>query len=160
MSREQTARSGSATGKHAYAWSWAVVALATGLLMYLGKSEVRWAFKVPREIRFNLKQYISDFMGLAGQYGRPGHRDILRVDPGYLLVAGKAAGFDHRPAGHGADVGRGFQCRSAHPAAVLACGHPGADVPGPICKGLGNWLPLSEAVLHIWHFSGNGRAPW
>ena len=62
MSLENIERTAAGTKRHPYAWIWLGVALVTGVLMYLGKSEVRWAFKVPRELRFNLKQTISDFM--------------------------------------------------------------------------------------------------
>ena len=55
-------KSQSVLRKHTYTLVWALVGVLTAGLMYLGKSEVRWAFKVPRELRLNLKVYISDFM--------------------------------------------------------------------------------------------------
>ena len=62
MRPESCASRHSIIKKHTYAWLWALVGLTTASLMYLGKSEVKWAFKVPRELRFNFKIYISDFM--------------------------------------------------------------------------------------------------
>ena len=62
MQTTNSARSNSVFKRHPYALIWIMVAMLTAGLMYLGKSEVRWAFKVPRELRLNLKNYISDFM--------------------------------------------------------------------------------------------------
>ena len=62
MHSHDSVRSDSVVNKYGYALLWAMLGLITATLMYLGKSEVKWAFKVPREIRFNLKAYISDFM--------------------------------------------------------------------------------------------------
>ncbi len=45
-----------------YLLLWSAVIAATAWMMYLGKSEIKWAFKVPRELRLNLKGHISGFM--------------------------------------------------------------------------------------------------
>ncbi len=42
--------------------SWACLALAAGVMIYLGKSNIKWAFKVPRDWRLPLKKQISDLM--------------------------------------------------------------------------------------------------
>ena len=45
-----------------YVIAWAAVVALTSVLMVMGKSEVRWAFKVPREMRLPLRRQISDLM--------------------------------------------------------------------------------------------------
>ena len=45
-----------------YGAAWATVIMATAGLMMLGKKEIPWAFKVPRELRLPLRREISDFM--------------------------------------------------------------------------------------------------
>ena len=62
MNTHAAARSDCVIYKYGYALLWALIGLLTAGMMYLGKSEIKWAFKVPREFRFNLKVYISDFM--------------------------------------------------------------------------------------------------
>ncbi len=62
MHAEHSTRTDVLLKKHPYAFIWTLLAMLTAVLMFLGKSEVRWAFKVPRELRLNLKSYISDFM--------------------------------------------------------------------------------------------------
>ena len=42
--------------------AWGAIFIATAVLMVLGKQEVRWAFKVPREMRLPLRRQISDLM--------------------------------------------------------------------------------------------------
>ena len=41
---------------------WSLVIGMSVWMIYLGKSEIRWAFKVPREWRLNLRKDISAFM--------------------------------------------------------------------------------------------------
>ena len=55
-------RENSKSGKINFRLLWIAVFAVTSLMMYLGKAEIKWAFKVPREIRLNLKKHISDFM--------------------------------------------------------------------------------------------------
>lgn len=62
MSIDAAARPDSLLKRRPYALIWLLVAVTTAGLMYLGTGGARWAFKVPRELRFNLKVYISDFM--------------------------------------------------------------------------------------------------
>ena len=62
MRSGKTVRSSVVVKERSYVWLWMLLTFATAVLMYLGKSEVRWAFKVPREFRLNLKNHISDFM--------------------------------------------------------------------------------------------------
>ncbi len=42
--------------------SWACLALVAGVMIYLGKSNIKWAFKVPRDWRLPLKNQISELM--------------------------------------------------------------------------------------------------
>lgn len=62
MKLANTLNSNSKLTNHRYGLIWMVVITITAWLMYLGKSEIKWAFKVPRELRINLKATISDFM--------------------------------------------------------------------------------------------------
>ena len=48
--------------KYSYRIAWGALIAVTTWMMLLGKSEIKWAFKVPRELRLNLKNSISDFM--------------------------------------------------------------------------------------------------
>ena len=51
------------SSKFSVSWlPWAGLLLVTAWMMYLGKSGLSWAFKVPLDWRLNLKQYISGFM--------------------------------------------------------------------------------------------------
>ena len=52
----------SARKKSYYGYLWLGLITLTVVMMVLGKSQLKWAFKVPREIRLNLKNSISDFM--------------------------------------------------------------------------------------------------
>ena len=52
----------SSAKKSYYGYFWLGLIALTLAMMMLGKSQIKWAFKVPREFRLNLKNTISDFM--------------------------------------------------------------------------------------------------
>ena len=62
MAQEPGPRLSLGLAAHPYAYAWAGLLVLTIVFVAIGKKDLRWAFKVPREIRLPLRREISELM--------------------------------------------------------------------------------------------------